>query len=71
MTANASPRGPLVGLRVLDVDGTKWVAWNLESGHEVRARYSALGEQRADAFSPVASARALTDFLARRFGLDA
>jgi glycosyltransferase involved in cell wall biosynthesis len=38
---------------------------------EVRARYSALGEQRADAVSPAASARALTDYLARRFGLDA
>jgi glycosyltransferase involved in cell wall biosynthesis len=38
---------------------------------EVRARYSALGERRADAVSPAASARALTDYLARRFGLDA
>jgi len=31
---------PEAGLRVLDVDGTKWVAWTLASGHEVRARYS-------------------------------
>jgi hypothetical protein len=38
---------------------------------EVRARYSKLGQQRADAVSPVASARALTDYLARRFGFDA
>ena len=36
---------------------------------EVRARYSALGEQRAEAMSPVASARALTAFLAQRYGL--
>jgi glycosyltransferase involved in cell wall biosynthesis len=35
---------------------------------EVRARYSALGEQRAEAMSPVASATALTDFLERRYG---
>jgi glycosyltransferase involved in cell wall biosynthesis len=35
---------------------------------DVRARYSALGRQRADVFSPVASARALTDFVDRRFG---
>jgi len=31
---------PDAGLRVLDIEGTKWVAWTLASGHEVRARYS-------------------------------
>ena len=36
---------------------------------EARARYSALGEQRVEAMSPVASAEALADFFGRRFGL--
>ncbi len=35
---------------------------------DVRARYSALGQQRADEMSPLASARALTDFLERAYG---
>lgn len=35
---------------------------------EVRTRYSLLGRERADALSPMASARALTAFLDRRFG---
>jgi len=48
-----------------DVDGlVEAMATMLDS--EVRARYSALGEQRAEEMSPVASARALTTFLARR-----
>ena len=36
----------------------------------VRARYSELGQQRADALSPEASANALIDFLTRQLGLD-
>jgi outer membrane lipoprotein-sorting protein len=40
---------PESGLRVLDEGGTKWVAWNLASGYEVRARYSSsLLLQRAE-----------------------
>ena len=31
---------PEGGLRVLEEGGTRWIAWNLASGHEVRARYS-------------------------------
>lgn len=38
---------------------------------EVRARYSRLGLQRADALSPTASANVLLDFLAGRLGLTA
>lgn len=38
---------------------------------EVRARYSELGQRRADALSPAASAGVLVDFLSRRLGLDA
>lgn len=55
------PRGDLDGL-------VEAMATMLDS--EVRARYSALGEQRAEAMSPVASATALTAFLGRRYGLD-
>ncbi|MDF3045696.1 MAG: glycosyl transferase, group 1 [Ornithinibacter sp.] len=51
-----------------DVDGLA-EAMTTMLDDEARARYSALGEQRADAMSPVASATALTDFLARRWGL--
>lgn len=36
---------------------------------DVRERYAALGEHRAEEMSPVASAKALTDFLVRRYGL--
>ncbi|MEP7028438.1 MAG: hypothetical protein ABI960_07575 [Candidatus Eisenbacteria bacterium] len=32
---------PESGLRVIEVDGTSWVAWDLAGGHEVRARYGA------------------------------
>jgi glycosyltransferase involved in cell wall biosynthesis len=38
---------------------------------EVRARYSELGQQRADALSPVASANVLVDFLSGYLGLHA
>ena len=41
---------PAAGLRVVDVDGAPWVAWDLASGHEVRARYatSSMQIQRAE-----------------------
>lgn len=32
---------PESGLRIIDVKGTSWVAWDLKGGHEVRARYAA------------------------------
>ena len=37
---------------------------------DVRARYSKLGQQRIEAFSPVTSANALVDFLMARLGLE-
>jgi glycosyltransferase involved in cell wall biosynthesis len=37
---------------------------------DVRARYSKLGQERAEALSPAASASALVDFLSQHFGLD-
>jgi len=41
---------PEHGLRVIDEKGTKWIAWDLASGHEVRARYaqSSMLLQRAE-----------------------
>jgi glycosyltransferase involved in cell wall biosynthesis len=37
---------------------------------DVRARYSKLGQQRAEALSPIASANALVDFLTGQLRLD-
>lgn len=37
---------------------------------DMRAQYSKLGKERADEFSPVASATALIEFLSRQFGLN-
>ncbi len=36
---------------------------------DVRARYSELGQRRAEALSPIASANALVDFLSKYLGL--
>ena len=37
---------------------------------DVRAKYAELGQQRTEAFSPIASGRALVDFLSKHLGLD-
>ena len=37
---------------------------------DVRARYTELGKQRANALSPAASANVLVDFLSKHLGLD-
>ena len=58
--------GPLVPRG--DVDGLAEAMRTMLDGEE-HARYSALGTRRADMVSPVASARALTGYLTRRFGL--
>ncbi len=44
---------PEHGLRVVDDKGTKWIAWDLSTGHEVRARYapSSMLLQRAELWS--------------------
>jgi outer membrane lipoprotein-sorting protein len=43
---------PEHGLRVIDEKGTRWVAWDLASGHVVRARYaqSSMLLQRAELY---------------------